>query len=161
MPDRIVVNTGPLIALAVSDALFLLEALPYEFLVPRQVQEEIEDGNFIGHKAVSLRGARVVDSDEKEDPVIVSLLDKGEASVIQYALKKGVRTVCIDEKKGRNLARAVNLEVVGTLGLLLKAKKLGMVPEIAPILARLTAFGIWYNPALLERVLLAAKESQR
>jgi predicted nucleic acid-binding protein len=137
----------------------LLEDLPYDFLVPRQVLEEIEAGNHLGHKAVPLVGVRVVDSDEPQDPVIVSLLDKGEAAVFQYALKNDIGTVCIDEKKGRNLARAVNLEVVGTLGLFLSAKKLGKLSEIVPVIERLTAFGIWYNPALLERVLDFAQES--
>lgn len=158
MPEKIVINTGPLIALAAGEALFLLKELPYDFLVPRQVLEEVEAGSRVGHQAVPLDGASVVDADEPQDPVIVSLLDKGEAAVIQYALKNGIGTVCIDEKKGRNLARAVNLEVVGTLGLLLSAKKLGKLSEIAPVIQRLTAFGIWYNQTLLERVFDFAQE---
>jgi len=67
-------------------------------------------------------------------------------------------SVCIDDKKGRRLALAVGLKPVGTLGLLLRAKNAGVIPEVKPYIDRLTETGAWYAPALVERILRAAKE---
>jgi predicted nucleic acid-binding protein len=52
----------------------------------------------------------------------------------------------------------VDLEVVGTLGLLLEAKKLGLLEAITPTVEKLSAFGIWFDRQLLERVMTFTKE---
>ena len=41
MAERIVINTGPLIALARMDALDVAGQLPYQFICPSQVREEL------------------------------------------------------------------------------------------------------------------------
>ncbi|MCK9463548.1 MAG: DUF3368 domain-containing protein [Proteobacteria bacterium] len=159
MPDKIVVNTGPLISLAAGGVLNLLRDLPHQFLVPREVRDEIESGQRCGRQGVDLSGVTIVESDGPVDAVTLSLLDRGEAAVIQFALKNGVGTVCIDEKKGRRIARAVDLEVVGTLGLLLEAKKLGVLSAIAPVIEKLLEHGVWYQSGLLLSVLSSAGET--
>ena len=159
MPDRIVVDTGPLISLAAGGVSSLLRDLPHRFMVPRKVVEEIQSGQRRGRPGVDLTNITIVESEEPVDAVTFSLLDRGEAAVIQFALKNRITTVCIDEKKGRRIARAVELEVVGTLGLLLEAKKLGMLPAVAPVVERLLDHGIWYNSGLLESVLSSAGEN--
>lgn len=158
MSDRIVINTGPLISMAVGEVLHLLRDLPYEFLVPREVKEEIEIGERCGRPGVDLSAVAIVESEDPVDAVTFSLLDKGEAAVIQFALKNGIGTVCIDEKKGRRIARAVDLEVVGTLGLLLRAKKLGFLPAVVPVIEKLLDHGVWYEAKLLESVLSSVGE---
>jgi predicted nucleic acid-binding protein len=87
-----------------------------------------------------------------------AVLDEGEAAVIQLALDQGIRRVCIDERAGRRMASAVGLQVVGTLGLLLRAKQLGHLPALRPVVQRLTSAGAWYDQELLTRVFHAAGE---
>jgi predicted nucleic acid-binding protein len=159
MPDRIVVNTGPLISLAAGGASHLLRELPHRFMVPREVVEEIRSGQRRGRPDIDLSHVTIVESEEPVDAVTLSLLDRGEAAVIQFALKNRITTVCIDEKKGRRIARAVDLEVVGTLGLLLQAKKLGLLAAIAPVIEKLVVHGVWYDNGLLESVLSSAGEN--
>ena len=48
--------------------------------------------------------------------------------------------------------------MVGTLGLLLEAKKLGVLDAISPVIEKLMGFGVWYDRALVERVLTFAGE---
>jgi predicted nucleic acid-binding protein len=158
MPNRIVIDTGPLISLAAGGVLHLLRDLPHDFLVPEEVRLEIETGERVGRARVDLSGVKIVESSVPVDAVTMSLLGRGEAAVIHYALHHEVGIVCIDEKKGRRIARAVDLEVVGTLGLLLEAKKLGLLEAIAPIVERLRVFGIWFDRQLLERVLTFTQE---
>ncbi len=52
MPERIVVNTGPLIALAKADALDVVGQLPFDFVCPRAVRDELDEGARLGHQAV-------------------------------------------------------------------------------------------------------------
>lgn len=85
-------------------------------------------------------------------------MDEGEAAVIQLALELQVEWVCIDERKGRRAALAVGLSVVGALGLLARAKTLGLVPAVRPIIERMVGRGLWYDPALVARVLEAVGE---
>jgi uncharacterized protein len=90
--------------------------------------------------------------------VTAAVLDAGEAEVVQLALERGIRTVCIDERAGRRIAAAVGCNVVGTLGLLLAAKQHRLLPALRPVIERLRATGGWYDEGLLERVLAAAGE---
>jgi predicted nucleic acid-binding protein len=73
--------------------------------------------------------------------------------VIQLALDEG--QVCIDELKGRRMALAVGLKVTGTLGLLGKAKREGLISDVRPFLSRALQAGIHYHPELVRRFLKA------
>jgi predicted nucleic acid-binding protein len=66
--------------------------------------------------------------------------------------------VCIDELKGRCAALAAGLQITGALGLLARAKRLGFVPALRPLLNAMTRSGIWYDPALIARVLAGVGE---
>ena len=83
----------------------------------------------------------------------IAALDAGEAAVIQLALEQNIETVCIDELKGRRAANAVGLNVVGSLGLLGKAKTCGLISEIKPFLQKATSAGIYYDEKLIEKFL--------
>jgi predicted nucleic acid-binding protein len=157
MAERVVINTGPLIALARADALEIAAQLSIEFLCPPAVRRELDAGASIGR--IEVRPTWLV-----EIPLLgrihpaAAALDDGEAEVIQLALDQGVRQVCIDERAGRLVALGLGLEVVGTLGLLLRAKTNGIVPALRPLLERLAATGSWYDARLIARVLSAAGE---
>jgi predicted nucleic acid-binding protein len=86
------------------------------------------------------------------------VLDAGEAAVIQLALELGVADVCIDEWRGRRAAAAAGLQVTGTLGLLGRAKRVGLIPEVLPWVEKLTASGVHYHPGLLRDFLSALGE---
>jgi hypothetical protein len=53
MPESVAINTGPLIALARAGALDLAAKLPFDFICPPQVQDELADGADQGHIAVA------------------------------------------------------------------------------------------------------------
>jgi predicted nucleic acid-binding protein len=78
-------------------------------------------------------------------PYLQNTLDRGEASVIQTALQQGVKRVCIDETVGRRVARLSNLNVTGTIGILLKAKTLGYPISIPEAINRMRERGIWLS----------------
>jgi predicted nucleic acid-binding protein len=68
--------------------------------------------------------------------------------------------VAIDEWKGRRAALAAGLTVTGSLGLLGKAKMLGIVSLIKPLLDKAVAEGIRYHPDLVRAILQAVGEEE-
>ena len=158
MAERIVINTGPLIALAKAEALDVAARLPLEFICPPQVHEELAAGVRAGHLTIAPDWLHVVELSAPPPALARAAIDLGEAAVIQLAMEQGVGWVCMDDWKGRRAALAVGLNVTGTLGLLLKAKSLAIIPAVRPFVDRLLEEGGWFNPELLRRVLEQAGE---
>ena len=77
---------------------------------------------------------------------------------MQAALAEGADLVLMDEKIGRNMAEYLGLTVAGTLGILLKARKAGLIPSFRDAARQMRAQGIFYNTALIERLATAAGE---
>jgi uncharacterized protein len=70
--------------------------------------------------------------------------------------------VLLDDKLARQMARRLGVPVTGTLGVLLRAKQVGLVVELRSLLARLQSEGDYYiDPGIIEKALLAAGESTR
>lgn len=155
MPDvtELVVNTGPLIALGRVGGFEVVGRLPISFLVPQEVADEITAGARVGHPVTVPPWAKVLPLARPVASLGTHLLDKGEAAVIQLALERGVGDVCIDEWRGRRAAAAVGLCVTGSLGLLGRAKRLGLISALEPWIAKLAHSGVHYHPDLLRSFL--------
>jgi predicted nucleic acid-binding protein len=151
--ERVVINTGPLIAIARAGVVDELGKLNIEFISPLEVQQELIRGRAMGHRIIDIPWVRWTKLKQPPSPIVVASLDEGEAAVLQLALDEGVRVVCIDERKGRRQAMAVGLTVTGTLGLLIKAKTNGALDAVRPCIERMTQQGIYFDPQLVRRVL--------
>ncbi len=66
--------------------------------------------------------------------------------------------VIIDEKIGREYAAHFNLKLTGTIGVLLKAKELGLINKIKPLLQTMKENGIWLSHKFINKVLEIANE---
>lgn len=157
-PEYLVVNTGPLIALGRIDAFEVVGQLPIKFIAPSQVAAEIETGSRLGHPVTMPTWVKVQPLSRPLARVSVATLDEGEAAVIQLATELTIDTVCIDEWRGRRAAVAAGLRVTGTLGLLGRAKRLGLIEMVRPWVAKLEAAGIHYHRDLLARFLTVIGE---
>jgi predicted nucleic acid-binding protein len=85
-------------------------------------------------------------------------VDAGEASAIALAAENQPSLLIIDDLKGRKLAQKLNLTITGTLGLLLTAKKEGLIPRIEPIFDKIQSTNFRIAPSLLESILKQAGE---
>lgn len=162
MPD-LVINTGPLIALtAAADSLGFLQRLYGEILVPLEVIAELQIG---GDDCPELRAIRKYPvfhciSKPANPPILLhSQLDLGEASVIQSALLHKVSTVAIDEKLGRRMARLHELQVTGSIGILVKASKARLIPDLNECFNRMHEKGVWISETLKEQALNAVRSN--
>jgi predicted nucleic acid-binding protein len=131
----------------------LLAELPYRFIAPVEVMEELDAGVAAGHPAVECPGLTVMRLVSPVPPSIQSALGKGEAAVIQLALEQGWRHACLDDLRGRRLAKTMGLETLGVLGLLGQAKRRGIIPALAPYAERLVAAGARYHQDLVARMI--------
>ncbi|MFN4145847.1 MAG: DUF3368 domain-containing protein [Runella sp.] len=66
--------------------------------------------------------------------------------------------VVLDDDKGRKLAEKFNIKYTGTLGVLVRAKILGIIPELRPIIEKIKKTNFRINQQLLEIVLKKAGE---
>jgi predicted nucleic acid-binding protein len=76
-------------------------------------------------------------SDKRNQLILETSLDKGEASAIALAMEKADCLLIIDELKGRKLARQLGLNITGTLGLIAEAKIKGHITSIRPLLEKI------------------------
>ncbi|MDC8000643.1 DUF3368 domain-containing protein [Aequorivita todarodis] len=84
-------------------------------------------------------------------------LGKGEASSIVLALEQQPSIVIIDEIKARKIAQTYNLEIIGTLGILILAFKNGSLNNLENTLLQLKSNGFRVSDALLQNIIESSK----
>lgn len=84
-------------------------------------------------------------------------IDAGEASAIAVAIAYGCG-VLMDDKAGRKMAMNAGVPVIGTVGVLVLAKRKGFVPLVKPQLAKLADSGYFLSEEILAAALDASGE---
>lgn len=150
----IVSNSTPLIAFARIGELELLHQLIQHVVVPEAVWKEVtEAGDRPGaeeiHKAtwVEVHAVRLIPLE------IVPLLDRGEVEAIALAEEVTAGELLLDERAARAIATARGLKIIGTAGLLARAKQRGLITVVHPFLERMQAQGIRYGQRFVEEFL--------
>jgi len=153
-------NTTPIIALSSIQQLDLLPELFGHLHLVNEVVDECEVGGAIA--VASLRGLNwltIVESTPVSHPSLLLELDKGEKHTLDMAQKYQADWVLIDEKIGRNMAEYLGLRVTGTLGILLKAKRQGLIPSFLECVTAMQNHGIYYHTDLIKKLLLHIGEA--
>lgn len=90
--------------------------------------------------------------------VLRAALGDGESEAISVAVELRARWIILDDRAARRLAQSLGLPVIGTLGVLLAAKRRGLLAAVQPSLDALVRYGFHVAPALYGRVLHDAGE---
>lgn len=140
MTNSWVFNASPLILLGKAELLGVVSHVGSAWYVPNGVIQELE------RKTPACRYLAQFPDDRKIEKVNVFSINsfvaswnlgKGESEVISFALSaKGVGVV-LDDLQARKCATVLDLPLIGTLGLLLRAKRMGILPMVGPALKRL------------------------
>ncbi|MCF7976722.1 MAG: DUF3368 domain-containing protein [Chromatiaceae bacterium] len=159
----VVSNSSPIINLACIGRLDLLPALYDTIVIPPAVLHETTMVLPNAPGAAIVRAASWIQCREVANSSLVASLrlelDPGEAEAIACALEGQARLLFIDERRGRNVAHRLGLSVIGLVGVLLLAKRRGLVAQIRPLLEGLRQrAGFWMSDALYDRVLQEADE---
>lgn len=156
MSEILISNTGPLIALGLIQKLDILPKFYEEIWITETVRREITaNANKPLADLIERCPLIHVHPDvDMPDCWLHHLLDPGEASTIALALHHQVTQVMIDEKKGRNIAtRIYRLNVIGSIGILAKAKERGYICSVAPFLQEMKSKNYRLSDKLIEMVL--------
>jgi len=158
----IIVNSTPLISLAIIHQLDLLQKIFNDVYIPLTVYNEVivNGKGKAGHAELSMINwlQVVVPVNAPLKQSIMLQLDEGEADVITIAKDKDISLVCIDEFAGRQYASLLGLDVIGTLGILLIAKKKGIIPLLKPLCDKLILNERYISSGLYNEVLIKAGE---
>ncbi len=156
----VVSDASPLIALAAIGRFDLLPALYGEVLIPKAVYEEVVVRGSGEPGADEVRMARWLHVEEAPHPSadLLENLDRGEAEAIALAAHRKAERVLIDERRGRRAAQAHGLHVIGTLGVLIEAKRRGLESELRPALDALRAHGSYLSEHVVEQALRSVSE---
>lgn len=139
----VVSDTSPVWNLASLDRLDLLHDQFVDVRIPKDVWQELKVGYEYPemeriNKALEKRWITVESLSQPH--VCQSLMldiDRGEAAAIALALELGVKRIVIDESDGRARARAMGLQPIGVLGILLRAKRQGKILSLSDEMFRL------------------------
>lgn len=158
----VVSDTSPIRALSHLGCLDWLGTIFETVVIPPAVVNELRNPP-ASLSAVDPSAWSFVEIETPQSPQRVAelriTLDLGEAEAIALAEEIKAEAVLIDEMAGRRVAMNCGLPVIGTLGILLRAKQLGLCAQIKPLLERLQQeIGFFISASLLQKVLLQAQE---
>jgi len=155
----VVADSSALVALATCSALDLLPALFDEVFAPQGVYDEVVIPG--KPQAVALQQflqKRVIAVEAATDSATGSDLGQGELEAIALYKLLAADLLLIDDRRARVVAETQQIRCIGALGVLLAAKRRGIVAEIAPYIEKLRASPIHYSHLLLIKVLQLAQE---
>ena len=162
----IVSDTSPITNLAAINQLDLLRQIYGRIVIPKAVYDEmasvgkvvpgtveVKTLDWIETRAVTDNN-RVINLRNNQDEI-----DLGEAEAIVLAQELNAELLLMDERRGRSVAIARNLKVVGLLGVLLQAKQKGLILALKPMMNQLIDEADFrVSPQLYTTVLQAAHE---
>jgi predicted nucleic acid-binding protein len=158
----VVSNTSPISNLAAIGQLELLQQLYGNIIIPPAVYQELINSGDAEPATLAVQTLDWIQTQPVSDRVLLETLqtnlDPGEAEAITLAVEINAERLIIDERRGRNEAIQLGLQVTGILGIALAAKQEGLIPLVQPILDDLRANTFWIRDALYAEVLRLAGE---
>ncbi len=160
----IVSDTTPIISLIKIGILELLKSMYGEIILPEAVYNELISNPLMSREAEIIKKSTFLKVTKVENEFAVKLLQKqlnlgtgeSEAIVLADTMKAGL--LLIDEKKARGIAESMGINITGTLGILLDAKRQNRIKKLKPLLDGLIGNNIRISKKLYNDVLELANE---
>ena len=159
---NVVADSSVLIALSTLGELELLKDLFGEVFIPKAVWREVVEEGMGQIGAEEVRAARkwLKVKETKQESlkmVLNTFLDEGEAEAIALALEFDV-LVLLDEKDARKFAELTGIKVLGTVGILILAKRQNIVKSLRKKLEELEMAGFRLSSEIHEKALESVGE---
>jgi len=130
MPDIIISDTSSLILFDKIGELELLNKVYDTIVTTPEIAGEFGDSLPVWIKIHSVK-------DIKYQEFLGTQVDWGEASAIALAIETEDALLLLDDLKARKLAGKLNLKYTGTLGVINKAKQMGIISKVKPLIEKL------------------------
>lgn len=146
MPKTVIADTSTLIIFQKIGEFNLLKEVYGGLITTPEIAEEF--GEKLPHW-IKIQSA----SDRKYQKFLCTQVDNGEASAIALATDFTDVLLLLDDLKARKLASQLNLKITGTLGIIHKAKQMGIIDKVKPLINKLmlTDFRVANN--IIEEIL--------
>lgn len=160
---RLVLNASPIICLAKAELISEVLSIAQEVVVPRTVASEILAVDDDRDAAVAWIRTEVVQRSLREVGPSASFvlawdLGAGESAVITAVASSSGSVAVLDDLAARRCALALGINVTGTLGLLLMAKRAGAIVSLRRALDAVTEAGLFVSPKHVSAILAAGGE---
>lgn len=160
MPEPPVVDASPLIHLSRIGQIHLLTSLGPTLVVPDPVFKEVlakasdESSRIVSETSWLQR----VSSPPIPTDIVRWDLGAGEAAVLAWSRAHNGSLAVLDDGKARRIAKTLGLPFIGTLGIVLRAKRRGLIPFARPVIDSLVAVGMYVSAAVLAEVFALVDE---
>lgn len=159
--ESVAVNASPIICLCKSGLSEILPALFTNIIVPAAVHKEITAKDdiaeacrlFFNHNHVKIEREIVIPAS-----VISWDLGEGESEVLSYTLSHPGFWAVIDDREARKCALTLGCRCLGTVGVILLAKRRGVVSSAKENLVKLQNAGLWLAQDFVRAICLIAGE---
>jgi predicted nucleic acid-binding protein len=163
--EKIVLSdASPLIGLAVADAFDVLPRLFKTISITESVRKEVTARKTLPGAAEVIQGIEDGWIERLRDPragVSFPTLGPGETTTLNIALRRVSQClVLLDDAAARAEARARNIAITGTAGVLLVARQRKLIPAVRPPLEKLFAAGFRMSPGVISAILEESGESR-
>jgi len=147
-------DSSPLIALSQIRQLDLLRKLCSSILITPAVASDVAPSLPVLPSWIAVAGLE----GEPHPATLSPSLGQGEREVISLAIEVGGARVIVDDQAARRVAKRIGLHVIGTAGILIAAKRRGLIPNIRPYLDQLLAVEFFLSTELYDEVIRRAGE---
>ncbi|MGI2907003.1 DUF3368 domain-containing protein [Tolypothrix sp. VBCCA 56010] len=150
--EQVIINSSPLIVLFKSQQAELLPQLFPKILVPSAVWDEITNSGLndpASQKLPSTSWAQRVEVEAIVPEIAAWDLGKGESAVFTLALKTLNCAAIVDDRAARRCGQTFGITTIGTGGLLILAKRRGLIPSISPGIQALRDAGLWLSDTVV------------
>jgi uncharacterized protein len=159
----VVADTTPFSNFIRMGELDLLQKIFGEIIIPPSVYREVLKLSDFGYDLSSFQTADwIILMPIQNQTIVQNLLidlDEGESEAIALAMETKADFLLIDEAEGRAKALSLGLDIVGSVGVLIKAKKLGLITVLKDYLDKLRVEAkFWLHQTIYDRVLEDAGE---
>jgi predicted nucleic acid-binding protein len=159
--SSVVMNASPLICTMKAGIAEILPLLFKDIVVPAAVSREILAKGRTAPKGqipASYPWIRLI-QDFPIAPQVASWdLGQGESQVISYAMGHPDYWAVIDDREARRCAMALHCHYTGTLGVIVLARRRGVIPSIREYLGKLKEAGLYLSDELVDQVCRKAGE---
>jgi predicted nucleic acid-binding protein len=158
MSGKIICNASPLIFLSKTGRIGLLNNLFGEVFIPEAAwNEAIHKPDDVTDNLKDLKSAGKLKVFTVKNTIAVSAmigrLHKGESEVIVGAGELGIPYVILDDGYARSKAKQMELNVVGTLGIIVAAHKKGLVADVSSEIENLRKIGFRISDYVVEQIM--------
>ncbi|OUL33528.1 twitching motility protein PilT [Nostoc sp. T09] len=150
--NRIIINSSPLIVLFKSKQAELLPQLFKEIIVPEGVFTEVTsagEDDAASRQLPSVSWIQIVKIPAVSPEIAAWDLGLGESQVLSLALTTSDCAAVVDDRAARRCGQSLGITTIGTGGLIVLAKRRGIILSVSPGIQALRDAGLWLSDTVV------------